>query len=156
MEADIVTANEAFYAAFRDEDVAAMDALWSQTAPVACVHPGWPALIGREQVMASWRAIISNGAPPIRCGAARVLMLGDVAQVICEERIGDGRLIATNVFVREATGWAMVHHHASQVVAPAPTTADEDDDTDDSDDADDIDDADDLDDAPPKPDVGPN
>lgn len=152
MEADIVSANEAFYAAFRDEDVTAMDALWSQTAPVACVHPGWPALIGRDQVMASWRAIIANGAPPIRCGAARVLMLGDVAHVICEERVGGGHLIATNVFVREAQGWAMVHHHASQVVAPAPT--DDDDAAEDDDDAED--DGDDALPKPPKPDVGPN
>ncbi len=131
MHADIISANEAFYDAFRQDDVAAMDALWSQRAPVACVHPGWPALIGRDQVMASWRAIIANGAPAIRCGAARVLMLGDVAQVICEERVGGGLVVATNVFVREGNRWLMVHHHASQVVSPAAATDDDDEDTDD-------------------------
>lgn len=130
MHADIISANEAFYAAFREDDAAAMDALWSQRAPVACVHPGWPALVGREQVMASWRAIIANGAPEIRCGAARVLMLGEVAQVLCEERVGGDLVIATNVFVREDDHWMMVHHHASQVVSPAAddTDTDEDDD----------------------------
>ncbi len=119
METDIVSANEAFYAAFRDEDIDAMDRLWAQHAPVACVHPGWPPLIGRDQVMASWRAIMSSGAPPIRCGVARVLMLGDVAQVVCEEHVGADRVIATNVFVREEGRWAMVHHHGSHLVARA-------------------------------------
>lgn len=128
MHADIISANEAFYAAFREEDAVAMDGLWSQHAPVACVHPGWPALIGREQVMASWRAIgTANGAPPVRCGAARVLMLGEVAQVVCEERVGTNLVIATNVFVREAGHWMMVHHHASQVVSRAAANSDDDD-----------------------------
>jgi ketosteroid isomerase-like protein len=134
MELDIVSANEAFYAAFRDEDLDAMDRLWAQNAPVACVHPGWPALIGRDQVMASWRAILGNGAPAIRCGSARVLMLGDVAQVVCEEHVGDDRVIATNVFVREDGRWAMVHHHGSHLVPRGAAEPDDGDDRDDDDD----------------------
>ena len=130
-EPDIVSANEAFYEAFRGEDLEAMDRLWAQRAPVACVHPGWPPLIGREQVMASWRAIMAGGSPPVRCGAARVLMLGDVAQVVCEERIGADRVIATNVFVREDGRWVMVHHHGSHLVAPSPSASDDDDPDDD-------------------------
>ncbi len=145
MEPDIVSANEAFYAAFRDEDLDAMDRLWALRAPCACVHPGWPPLIGRDQVMASWRAIMAGGAPPIRCGAARVLMLGEVAQVVCEEHVGADRVIATNVFVREDGRWAMVHHHGSHLVAAARATDALDDGPDDGDDEDD--------DEPP---VGPN
>jgi ketosteroid isomerase-like protein len=133
-EHEVVTANEAFYRAFRGEDLPAMERLWAQRAPVACVHPGWPPLIGREQVMASWRAIMSGGAPPIRCGAAHVLLLGLVAQVVCEERIGASRVIATNVFVREDDRWAMVHHHGSHLVAGARATTDDDDDDDDGED----------------------
>ncbi len=121
MDPDIISANEAFYEAFRGEDIAAMEALWAARAPCACVHPGWPPLIGRDDVLASWRAILRSGAPDIRCAAARILMLGDVAQVVCEERVGDHRLIATNVFVREDGRWAMVHHHASPLAdLPAP------------------------------------
>lgn len=144
MELDIVSANEAFYAAFRGEDLEAMDRLWAQRAPVACVHPGWPALIGRDQVMASWRAILSSGAPAIRCGAARVLMLGDVASVLCEEQVGSDRVVATNVFAREDGRWVMVHHHGSQLVArsvPIPDDSDDDEDVGGDDD---------------EPDVGPN
>ena len=33
-------ANEAFYRAFADRDMAAMDGVWAVHAPVACIHPG--------------------------------------------------------------------------------------------------------------------
>ena len=57
-------ANEAFYRAFADGDLAAMDAVWASAAPVACIHPGWNLLDGREAVMASWRAILNNPKRP--------------------------------------------------------------------------------------------
>src|SRR5690348_3483190 len=66
--ADILLANDAFYAAFADRDDEAMDALWARGALVACVHPGWPPLVGRDAVMASWRGILRGpGAPTIAC-----------------------------------------------------------------------------------------
>ena len=40
-------ANEAFYMAFNRRDLAAMEALWSAGHEAVCLHPGWPALIGR-------------------------------------------------------------------------------------------------------------
>jgi ketosteroid isomerase-like protein len=115
---EVLAANQAFYEAFRGEDLAAMDALWARAAPVACIHPGWPALVGRSPVMASWRGILENGAPPIRAEAPRVQRLGDVAYVICDEVVPGGRLVATNVFVLEGGAWRMVHHHAGPVSMP--------------------------------------
>jgi ketosteroid isomerase-like protein len=115
MDTEILAANEAFYHAFRREDPTAMDELWARHAPVACIHPGWDALIGRDRVMASWLAIMNNGAPAIRCVAPRVQRLGDAAFVICEEHVGGGRLLATNVFVHEDGQWRMVHHHAGPI-----------------------------------------
>lgn len=115
MNDEILAANQAFYEAFAAEDEARMDALWARRAPVTCVHPGWPALIGRVRVMASFRAILMNGAPPVRAQNPSVQELGEVAYVICDERIGGGRLVATNVFVREDGEWRMAHHHAGQV-----------------------------------------
>lgn len=112
MDTAILAANEAFYDAFRREDPVAMNEIWARRAPVGCIHPGWDALLGRDQVMASWRAIMANGAPPIRCVAPRVQRLGDAALVICEEHVGGGRLIATNAFVHEDGRWRIVHHHA--------------------------------------------
>src|SRR5438093_6499030 len=101
-EADVLAANQAFYAAFNAKDFDAMDALWSQWAAVACVHPGWNVLSGRETVMDSWRAILGNQSQPrVQSGGERVYLLGDVAYVICRELLEGAPLAATNVFVRE-------------------------------------------------------
>jgi ketosteroid isomerase-like protein len=126
-EEAVLAANRAFYRAFGSRDLAAMDALWATHAPVACIHPGWDALIGRAAVMASWREILAQPTP-IACRAERVLGLGDTACVICHETLGDpaaggGVLIATNVFVREADGWRMVHHQAGGIAIELTTPA---------------------------------
>ena len=36
----VLAANAAFYRAFAERDVDAMDALWARSIPVACIHPG--------------------------------------------------------------------------------------------------------------------
>ena len=99
-----------------------MDALWARETPVACIHPGWDVLLGREPVMESWTAILGGpGAPQIRCEAPQAFVLGDGAFVVCREVLGQqGWLIATNVFAREDGVWRMVHHQAGPARAPAP------------------------------------
>jgi ketosteroid isomerase-like protein len=120
-ERSVLTANDAFYAAFRAQDLVAMDILWSRDARVLCVHPGWEPLEGRELVMRSWRAIFENGVPEVRLSDVRVSVFGAVACVVCLEVISEsesaheGAMAATNVFVREDGGWRMVHHHAGPV-----------------------------------------
>ena len=116
MSVSILAANRAFYDAFARRDVAAMDELWARQAPCACVHPGWGALLGREQIMASWAAILTGDPPSLRCVDPVVRLLGErVAFVVCAELVPGGRLIATNTFVLEDGAWKMVHHHASAV-----------------------------------------
>lgn len=113
----ILAANEAFYAAFRAGDHAAMDALWSARRDVACVHPGSEPLHSRADTLDSWREIL-DGSTPIQCIHPRVHQLGDAAFVICGEQMPGGVLVATNVFVREGGDWRMVHHHAGPGVGP--------------------------------------
>ena len=118
----VLAANEAFYRAFTARDFAAMDALWAAEAPVACIHPGWDALVGRAAVMESWAAILGGpGAPQIRCEGARAFVLGPSAFVICREVMQAGRLIATNVFTQEKDGWRMVHHQAGPTSQAQPS-----------------------------------
>ena len=124
---DILDANAAFYAAFEKHDANAMDAVWAREADVACLHPGWPPLLGRERVLASWRALFEQGgAPSISCSGPSVHGLGhDAAYVICTEHIPGGVLVATNLFVREHGQFRMVHHQASPLprgtrAPPAP------------------------------------
>lgn len=113
-ERDVLTANEALYRAFRERDLEAMRALWSQQHPVACIHPGWEALYGHDEVMASWQAILENpDAPEVSCVEANAAVLGETAYVTCVERLGPHvELVATNLFVRENGRWKLVHHQA--------------------------------------------
>ena len=114
----VLAANLEFYRAFGARDIAAMEKLWAQTAPVACIHPGWPPLSNRAEVMESWHSILANpAAPRIACYDERVLLYGDTALVICEEELAGGTLIASNFFVREEEGWRIAHHQAAQPVA---------------------------------------
>ena len=119
-EERILAANARFYSAFAAKDADAMAAVWARRAPIACIHPGWQPLRGRDAVLASWRSILSGpGAPPITCGDAVAHVLGDTAFVLCVERIPAVELIATNIFIREDGEWKMVHHHASGIARGA-------------------------------------
>lgn len=113
----VLAANLEFYRAFAARDIAAMEALWANRAPVACLHPGWAALREREAILDSWRGILSNpDAPRIACYDEQVFLYGEVALVLCEEELEGGTLAATNLFVREDGGWRLAHHHAGQIV----------------------------------------
>jgi ketosteroid isomerase-like protein len=118
-EREVLEANETFYDAFTRRDPEAMGALWAREAPVACLHPGWEPLFGREAVLESWRRILDGGGDPpeIRCERASAHVQGDWAWVICAEVLPEGALAATNLFVREEGAWRMVHHHASPLPA---------------------------------------
>jgi ketosteroid isomerase-like protein len=119
-ETAVLAANDAFYRAFAARDLKALDHLWARRASVACIHPGWQALRGRESVMTSWKDILENpGAPAIACVHPSASVFGDIAFVICNERIPGAELIATNVFTREDGEWRMVHHHAGGVAHPS-------------------------------------
>jgi SnoaL-like protein len=118
-ELEVLGANEAFYQAFAGGDLDRMDELWARAAPVSCIHPGWSALVGRERVMASWRAILRAGNR-IEASGARAFLGGGAGYVVCfEGEPGDEPiLVATNIFVHEDGRWRMVHHHAGQLAHP--------------------------------------
>jgi ketosteroid isomerase-like protein len=120
-DATISFANDSFYAAFAGRDLVAMDKVWARTFPASCIHPGWNPIIGRERVMESWRAILTNPSlPPIICRQPVVRRLGDTALVICFEVILESTLAATNAFVREDGEWRLVHHQAGPLNVPPP------------------------------------
>jgi ketosteroid isomerase-like protein len=109
----VLTANDAFYSAFSNNNLANMEELWSAQHDIAIIHPGWPPLLGRESVLSSWKQIMQGGfSTNISCVNANANVLGNVALVICTELFAETELIATNVFVQEAGGWKMIHHQA--------------------------------------------
>ena len=121
-ESDVVLfANEAFYGAFADRDIKAMEQTWAANSSVCCIHPGWFAIRDREKILESWRSILKNpGSPDIRCRAAEVMMWGNVGAVVCFEQIGENYLMATNLYVQEGGQWRIVHHQAGLTNAPPP------------------------------------
>jgi ketosteroid isomerase-like protein len=116
----VLAANEAFYAAFRARDIAAMDALWARERQVAVYHPGWPGIEGREGVMESWyRILVAGSTPDIRPLDPTVILNGTTAIVFCTEDLGDSSAIASNTFVREDGAWRLAHHQAAGLPARA-------------------------------------
>ena len=117
--AAVLFANAAFYEAFRSRDLATMDQLWAREAPVACIHPGWRALTGREEVMESWEGILANPeSPEITCRNAEAFVAGESAYVVCYEVVGRSVLVATNLFVAEEGQWRLIHHQAGPCDLP--------------------------------------
>ena len=51
-EADILAANAAYYSAFSAADFGAMTRIWADD-DATCIHPGWPALVGRATILES-------------------------------------------------------------------------------------------------------
>ena len=119
VEEAVLEANQAFYSAFNQKDIGAMDAIWARSAEVGCIHPGWNVLVGRELVMESWERILENPSQPkIFSGGASVSLLGsggEVAIVACRELVAGSALAATNIFVQEAGAWKLVHHQSGPV-----------------------------------------
>lgn len=111
IEAELLTANSAFYGAFLKADYKAMDALWARVAPVCCIHPGWPPIHGRDAVMSTWQGVLKRPSQ-IKAFGERAIVLGDVGVVIGFESLGNVSLVATNVFMREEGLWKMIHHQA--------------------------------------------
>lgn len=122
VEQTVLSANAAFYAAMAGGDYDAMERLWARAAPVACIHPGWPILLGRQSVMESWRRILAT-PPPIAYADAACHAIGETAYVTCLERIGPAVLAATNLFVRERGGWHLAHHQAGHVLETEAVSA---------------------------------
>jgi ketosteroid isomerase-like protein len=124
--AAIVRANASFYRAFTQGSYKAMADLWARSAPVVCIHPGSPAISGRDSVLESWRMILREPPPlAMRCDGTVVHLHGEAAVVTCYEGNGDhpAHLAATNVFVLEEGSWRMVHHHAGPLSRSLPKAA---------------------------------
>lgn len=130
-ELDVAAANEQFYRALENGDLAAMDALWLHTDWVKCVHPGWELLLGWENVRETWARIFSNKSGlRVTATEVNIVLEGDFAWVSCAEILAlfldsssaptSATTTATNLFKRVDGAWRMILHHASQV----PETSD--------------------------------
>jgi hypothetical protein len=112
----VLFANDAFYLAFNNRDIVAMDQLWSRHTQPVCIHPGWDGLFSRDEIIQSWRDIFDNdnAQSSINCHQPRVLFQRDIISVVCYEELSQGWLVATNSFVMEDELPKIFHHQASQ------------------------------------------
>lgn len=117
-------AEAAFYEALERGDLEAMMEVWADDEEVVCVHPGGERLAGFEQVRAGWAAICRSGQRLQVHITNQTQVSGMMLAVhsVHESLLVSGEkgarhpVIATNVYMRNATGWRMILHHAS----PAP------------------------------------
>jgi ketosteroid isomerase-like protein len=122
--AAILAANAEFYAAFEAGDHKRMGDVWADGSDIMCAHPGSAPLYGHEEIMQSWREILSDGGQPIRADRVHCTRLGtSSAAVSCIEQLGSGGtgsgngIVATNLFAKQEGGsWRMVLHQAGPIV----------------------------------------
>jgi ketosteroid isomerase-like protein len=132
----VEAANQAFYDAVETSDLDALENI-VLTGPLAesvsVVHPGWPVLRGRGEVMRSYALIMaSTDYIQFFLTDVEVAVDGDTALVTCTENIltggpaeddgsagslVGGLVVATNVFRRTSAGWRLWVHHGSPVLA---------------------------------------
>ncbi|MCQ1576283.1 nuclear transport factor 2 family protein [Streptomyces parvus] len=140
--AEVEAANTAFYEALERGDHEEVSDRWlpGEDLTVSCVHPGWPVLTGRGEVLRSYALIMANTEYiQFFLTDVNIAMTGDTALVTCTENILSGGpaeegnalgplvgqlVVATNVFRRTTDGWKLWSHHGSPVL----TESDEDDD----------------------------
>lgn len=123
----LLAANAAFYTAFRSRDLTAMASLWAENDMVSCIHPGWPAIVGRMAVVGSWRNILSSEhSPVISCHDPYAIVSGEEGRVICIEKIGTVALAACNHFQRIDGCWRLVHHQSSPIAPQSQGAGDPD------------------------------
>lgn len=134
-EADIAAvtaANTAFYEAVERGDADAMDELWLLDDGVSCVHPGWPVLSGRGEVLRSYALIMAHtDYIQFFLTDVRVEIAADTAVVTCTENILSSdpaepadepgalvgaHVVATTVFRRAGDDWRIWSHHGSPVL----------------------------------------
>lgn len=110
----VLAANREFYRAFATRDIGAMEDLWANRSPVACIHPGWDVMTDRDEVLGSWQQILSHQDDvEIECRNETPYVMDDVALVLCNELLNGHVLAVTNMFRREDRQWKMIHHQAS-------------------------------------------
>ena len=115
-------ANQRFYDAFGTLDIVEMDSVWEPSEVAMCVHPGWPPIVGWDQIRESWRRIFENTTLMLfNVQYLNVVVRGDSGWVTCVENISSvlqGQasnfgVFSTNIFLRSPQGWRVIGHHAS-------------------------------------------
>ncbi len=109
--------HESFYQAFRRGDWNLMQGLWVKSEGVSVIHPGRPPISGYDNVMESWRNILTE-APSIEFEEAELSLFGNFALITCIELVNRGEYVlsAVNGMVLEENTWRFYYHHSSLIM----------------------------------------
>ncbi|MFF3326584.1 nuclear transport factor 2 family protein [Streptomyces sp. NPDC002889] len=121
-------------------DFERLSTLWLDDE-ISCIHPGWPVLSGRGEVLRSYALIMANTEYiQFFLTDVKVSVSGDTALVTCTENILSGGpaeeagelgplvgqlVVATNVFRRTSDGWKIWSHHGSPVLTESDDDQDD-------------------------------
>ncbi|GLF96071.1 nuclear transport factor 2 family protein [Streptomyces yaizuensis] len=138
---EVEAANTAFYETMERGDFDTLSGLWLDDE-ISCVHPGWPVLSGRGEVLRSYALIMANTEYiQFFLTDVKVAVAGDTALVTCTENILSGGpaeaagelgplmgqlVVATNVFRRTPDGWRIWSHHGSPVLTESDDEGEQD------------------------------
>ena len=112
-------ANDTFYLTFTSKNFDAMDRLWAIDHPILCIHPGWPALTERNDVIESWKRILENpDQPGMDFYNASALLVGYIVIVTCYDELSGSIMVATNGFIQERGEIKLFHHQAGPCARP--------------------------------------
>ena len=120
VQAELLEANAAFYAAFEARDLDAMSEVWLHGDHITCTHPGWATLRGWAAVASSWFALF-QGDHPMQFILTNVesTVRGEVGWVTLDENLIAGpqaqTVAAVNVFERVDGRWRLSLHLGSGV-----------------------------------------
>ena len=119
-------AESAFYDALTKSDLDAMMAVWADDDDIYCVHPNGARLSGVERVRESWRQIFDSGQTlrfqlrEQQHVQGMMLSVHSLHENFAIEGEGARQpVVTTNIYMRTASGWRMIAHHASLASRPA-------------------------------------
>jgi len=121
----LIEANTRFYRAFELFDIEEMNELWDKELAVTCIHPGWPLIQGRKEILQSWINIFNNTmVMQFTITESSIKIEGEWGWIVCTEslrsvvngKVNEGRVEATNIFRRVKKQWYLVHHHGSPII----------------------------------------
>ena len=121
----LIKANTRFYRAFELFDIEEMNELWDKELAVTCIHPGWPLIQGRKEILQSWINIFNNTmVMQFTIIESSITIEGEWGWIVCTEslrsvvngKVNEGRVEATNIFRRVENQWYLVHHHGSPII----------------------------------------
>lgn len=118
----------AFYEAFREGNLGAMEKIWDAGSGIVCIHPARPPLAGRRAVMQSWADILgATGGVHVQFDCHSRVQADSLAVHMGLELIGTrdnepALVTVTNIYGLTDHGWKLHAHHAAPIHRGAGTT----------------------------------